>query len=549
MLLSKFAPAVSGGESQVITGDRKLNPTVWDSANSSPITNYLSTTGGPPTGSYSTAGTLKSVWDGYTLYLGVTVLDNTPSNLTALENSTQRLTSPGTGAWNQFDAVGFNIDFMDDKFDKWSLDDGFIKVSRSGKLASGRMNDSGNDTGTGDETWADPFGQPEAREFTDRIKDWGAYENSGGGYTAWLAVEIWSGADPKNGNDFGFDVFIQDSPSNNAARTGVTFWSHENNGYRFNNREGTLDWGTVVLTGHTAGTNSDFARSDWMLTNPIRWAKGDAFVAGSLTVEGWWPITSTGAPAAYLINLPDTVASSWEPTTWTALQNAVDAGRAKLTIKDSWKRPHVDWSTGITQEEVRTLGQNVEAAIIGLKWADDILGATSQAADVDRLNTLPDPLKFKTDGNFGNGAVIPGITKGAIVQNAEDWALRQREIKALAALYEYGPIPDAPASHSVVIQSTPAVPAHWEHPGWWIVGGLPSLVDARLAAYTLSATYNYSGIEHASWDGTPATTIPGITAVPGSKSDSYAISLPTAAQKLANGIAADAAVPIVASFA
>jgi hypothetical protein len=531
--LAKFAPADANGNSTVIGSDRKLNSTAWANANSSPVSNFKhpSNAAGPNAG-YSTEGTLRSLWDGYTLYLAVEVADNTPSNLTALTSTTQRMTSPGNNTWNNFDAVEFDIDFFNDKIDKWELDDGMVKVSRNGKLAGNRLN------GNGDETWADPFGQPEAREFTDRLKDWYAYEITGG-YTVWLAIEIYAGADPQNGMAFGIDVMIQDSPSNNAARSGRTYWSHNTDSYRFNSMDGNLDWGCIVLDGHT-GDNSNFAKSDWMLTNPIRWAKGERWTGAP--GAGWWPPTS----ALYLINLPDTVSASWETASWNRLQQAVTGGQALLTQTDSWGRPHVNWSTA-TQAQVKAAALAVEAAIAGLRWADDILGATD--FDAPRLNTLPDPMVFKTDGNFGNGAQIPGLQsrKGTAVNSYEDWKLRVREIKALAALYEYGPIPDAPKTHSVTIQSTPEVPAHWEHPGWWIVGGQPRLVDVTPAAYSLTATYTYDGTERASWDGTADTKITtGITVNGGTKQDAYTFSFPTEADKQANGITG--AVPVVLSF-
>jgi hypothetical protein len=526
--LAKFAVAESDGTSKVISADRKLNAAVWNTANSASVDTFKNPGGVGPAGTYSTDGTLKSVWDGYTLYLAVEVHDNTPAHLTALQNTTARMTSPGNDSWNNFDAVQFNIDFTNDKLDKGYYC-GMVKVSRNGKLAYNRLN------GTGDETWADNFGEPTAREFNDRLKDWNAYEVDNG-YIVWLAVELYAGADPQNGMDFGFDVAIQDSPADNQSRTGITFWSHNDDTYRVNNMDGNLDWGVIVLTGHTATDNSDFAHSDWMLTNPIRWAKGEGTPS-----TGWWP----PADAQYLINLPDSVADSWTSTTWTVLQNAIAAGKAILTATDDWNRPHVNWST-VTQQEVITKAHAIEAAIMGLRWADDNLGATQY--DADPLFTLPDPLKFKTNGDITPTETIPGMAgkKGTIVQNAEDWALRVREIKALAAIYEYGPIPDAPSSHSVVIQSTPAIPAHWEHPGWWIVGGLPSKVDETPSAYSLTATYTYNGSEGATWDGTPDTKISGLAAQSGTKTDSYTISFPTEADKASVGITGG--VPVVVSF-
>jgi hypothetical protein len=520
---------------EVIKSDKTLNDTTWAAANSSPVNQFKhATNAANAAGGYSTDGTLRSLWDGYTLYLAVTVNDTTPSNLTALTSTTQRMTTVADASWGNFDAVEFDIDFFNDKIDKWELDDGMIKVSRNGKLAGHRLN------GTGDETWADPFSQPEAREFTDRLKDWGAYEVTGG-YVAWLALEIYAGADPQNGMSFGIDVMLQDSPSNDAPRSGRTYWSHRDNSYRFNSMDGNLDWGCIVLTGHTAANNNDFAMSDWMLTNPIRWAKGErwALAPGA----GWWPTVYNGAIANYLINLPDSVAPSWTSASWTAFQNAISAGQALLTQADSWGRPHVNFTT-VSQQQIKTMAQAIEAAIVNLRWADDVLGATE--LDAAPLNTLPDPMVFKTDGDFGGGAVIPGITKGNQVSSWAEWQLRVREIKALASIYEYGPIPDAPKTHSVVIQSTPEVPAHWEHPGWWIVGGLPGKVDITPSAYTLTASYTYDGSEGATWDGTADTKISGLSAIAGSKTDAYAISFPTEAAKQANGITG--AVPVVVSF-
>jgi hypothetical protein len=227
------------------------------------------------------------------------------------------------------------------------------------------------------------------------------------------------------------------------------------------------------------------------------------------------------------------------------LTNAINAGKDKLTVSDDWNRPHVNWST-TTQAEVKILANAVEAAIVNLRWADDNLGATE--FDATALNTLPDPLVFKTNGDITPTETIPGLAgkKGTRVDSYADWQLRVREIKALAALYEYGPIPDAPNTHSVSIQSTPEIPAHWENPGWWIVGGLPSKVDVTPSAYALTATYTYTGTENASWDGTPATKISALKATAGNATNAYTIYLPTEAQKAANNITGPA--PVVVSF-
>jgi hypothetical protein len=527
-------PSGAGGASQVINPDGTLNETVW-SASGAPtatINKYTNAAGtGAAGGTYSTTGYMRSVWDGYTLYVAVQVGDNTPDYLTAVQNSTTRFISSTIA--NQ-DCVEFDIDFFNHKTDKWEIEMGRAKVSRGGKLVGHPL--GGNGTGT----WADPFSEMRAREFTDRVKDWGAYEVSNG-YIAWIALELWSGADPQNGMSVGMDVVISDGPASatGAAPSGLTFWSHDRtSGYRTRDMNGNLDWGAIVLTGHTAPDNSDFSNSDWMLTNPIRWAKGDP----------WWPGTGTSGDTAgpWLINLPDTVESSWTPASWTLLTNAIDAGKAVLTEADKWGRPHVNWAvTG--QAQVKTLAQNMEAAIVTLRWADDPLGATQ--FDAEPLNTLPDPMRFKTDGVFPDGTAIPGLSgrKGTYVQNEADWELRSREIKALAAIYEYGPVPDAPSIHSATAQVASPIPEHWELPPWWVVNGVATKVPATLAtSVSIVATYTYTGAEGASWDGTPATRIPGFTAVAGSASNTYSITFPTAAEKAAGGITGG--VPVMVHF-
>lgn len=539
--LAKFVAADSNGNSQVIGADRKLNATVWNFTGSQISNRKHANDAADAPATYTTTGTLKSVWDGYTLYLAVEVNDTSVSNLAALQSTTERMTLVADNQWGNFDAVEFDIDFFNDKIDKWELDDGMIKVSRNGKLAGHPLN--GSDATGG--TWFDPFSDPRAREFTDRLKDWNAYEKDGGsGYIAWLALEIYEGADPQNGMAFGIDVMIQDSSTDNGFRNGRTYWSHYDNSYRFNSMDGNLDWGCIVLDGHTGNNNSNFAKSDWMLTNPIRWAKGERWANDGS--GGWWPPTG----ADYLINLPDSVSASWIGTSWTGLQNTINAGKAKLTQLDTWNRPHVDWST-TTQAEVKNLANAIESAIVNLRWVDDKLGATELDAPV--TNTLPDPLQFKTNGDITPTETIPGMSakKGTQVQSEADWKLRVREIKALASLYEYGPIPQGPKDNnfSVTIQSTPAVPAHWEHPGWWIVGGQPSKVSEKQAAYALTATYTYDGTEWASWDGTANTRISGLTANTNSgqpQTDSYTIYLPTPEQKAANGISGSS--PVILSF-
>jgi hypothetical protein len=190
VLLSKFVAAENDRSSNgVIAADGRVNEPVWNGASSSAIRNFKHPTSpaDPPEG-YSTEGTTRSVWNGYTLYVAVKVQDSTsaPEN-TQLTSSTDRSTRLQSASWNNFDAVEFDLDFFNDKIDKWELDDGMFKISRSGKLANRLLPDAGQGDSP-DDTWADPLADPRAREFTDRLKDWGAYEVANG-YEVWLAIE------------------------------------------------------------------------------------------------------------------------------------------------------------------------------------------------------------------------------------------------------------------------------------------------------------------------------------------------------------------------
>jgi hypothetical protein len=255
-----------------------------------------------------------------------------------------------------------------------------------------------------------------------------------------------------------------------------------------------------------------------MLTNPIRFAKGDIFT----------PVTHR--------NLADSMADSWTLESWTALTNAITDGRSILTQTDGWGLPHVNWSV-TTMAEVKVKAQAVEAGIVNLRWADDPTGATEYDAEV--LNTMPDPFKFKTD------LYKP---KGSYVQNAADWELRAREIRYLASVLEYGPIPDPPSSHTVTVTSTPPIPVHWELPPWYIVGGLPSKVAATPGTYSFTPSFTYTGAESATFDGTADTRIAGFNAMPGTRSTNYTISYPSPSQKATAGLAPNEPVAVMLSY-
>ncbi|MDR0707601.1 MAG: hypothetical protein LBF60_06975, partial [Treponema sp.] len=463
-----------------ITVDGNLNEGIWAQAASSNIANFKHATNAEDADSGAT-GTVKSVWDGYTLYIAVDVTDATPANLTLLENDGQggspyvdpTITPKSNGAYaiteamdystyqtppynSRFDNVEFAVDFWNDKQDKWADDDGLFAVSRSGKL----VYDSSD--GFGDEgTYASVFASPDAREYNDRIKAYAATEKSdGSGYTIELAFQIY-GAKPANGTAFGVDVMISDAPLDNTARTSRTYWSHKDNSYRFSSRDGNLDWGAIVLNGYDG--QSAFAKSDWMLANAIRWV--DANLPGT---EGY---AGTGT----------SVGNNWSEATWTALSNAVKAGRDLLT-EDGGK--HV--AAAITQEEIKTKAQAIEAAIAGLIAADDPLGAT--AMDYPVTNTLPDPLVFKT--NF------EGKTPGDVVASADDWVKRAEEIRKLASIYEYGPKPGAPASVTVTkVSGLAGSGPHWEPAPWYYPNRPPMQVASSSASYAVETTITYNGSE------------------------------------------------------
>jgi hypothetical protein len=371
----------------------------------------------------------------------------------------------------RFDNVEFALDFWNDKQDKWADDDGLFAISRSGKL----VYDNSGGFGTDEGTYASVFASPDAREYNDRVKAYAVKEKSGGaGYTVELALQIY-GAKPANGTGFGVDVMISDAPADDTTRTSRTYWSHKDNSYRFSSRDGNQDWGAIVLTGHDG--QIAFAKSDWMLTNAIRWV--DANLPGT---DGY-----AGAGT--------TVAGNWKPEAWTALSNAVKTGRALLTADGG---AHV--ADSVTQAEIKTKAQAIEAAIAGLVAADDPLGATAMTYPV--TNTLPDPLVFKTD-------LISDKKPGDVVANAADWEKRAEEIRLLASIYEYGPKPGSPADVTVTaVTGAPGFGPHWEPAPWYYPNRPPMAVSSSPASYAIDSTITYAGTE--------ASVPEGVTPVAGS---------------------------------
>ncbi|MDR1588508.1 MAG: hypothetical protein LBS57_13725 [Treponema sp.] len=473
VLESKFTAAA-------ITVDGNFDEGIWAQAAASQIRNFKD----PVNAANATAGatgTVKSVWDGYTLYIAVDVTDATPANLTILENNgtggtytDPTVTPKSNGAYaimeamdwstyqtppynGKFDNVEFAVDFWNDKQDKWADDDGLFAISRSGKLvydSSGGFGDEG--------TYASVFASPDAREYNDRIKAYAVTEKAGGaGYTVELALQIY-GAKPANGTAFGVDVMISDAPANDTARTSRTYWSHKDNSYRFSSRDGNQDWGAIVLTGHDG--QAALVKSDWMLANAIRWV--DANLPGTQGYAG------TGT----------SVAANWSTATWTALSNAVKTGRDLLT-EDGGK--HV--AASVSQADIKDKAQAIEGAIASLVAADDPLGATAMSAPI--TNTLPDPLVFKTK-------LIAGKNPGDVVANAADWAKRVEEIRLLASIYEYGPKPGAPSSVTVTrVTGAPGFGPHWEPAPWYYPNRPPMQVSSSPASYAVETTITYAGTE------------------------------------------------------
>ncbi|MDR2742849.1 MAG: CBM9 family sugar-binding protein [Treponema sp.] len=492
-----------------ITVNGDLSEGIWSQAASSEIKNYKHGTNSEDVSSGAT-GTVKSVWDGYTLYIAVDVTDTTPANLTLLENNGQggtpyidpTVTPKSNGAYaimevmdwttyltppynGRFDNVEFAIDFWNDKQDKWADDDGLFAISRSGKLvydSSGGFGDEG--------TYASVFASPGAREYNDRIKAYAVTEKPGGsGYTVELALQIY-GAKPANGTGFGVDVMISDSPANNTARTSRTYWSHKDNAYRFSSRDGNLDWGAIVLTGHPNDQDpSDFKKSDWMLTNAIRWV--DVNLPGT---DGY---AGTGT----------SVAANWSTGTWTALNNAVKTGRGLLTVGG-----HV--ADSVPQEEIKTKAQAIEAAIASLIAADDPLGATAMNYPI--TNTLPDPLVFKTD-------LVSGKKPGDVVASATDWEKRAEEIRLLASIYEYGPKPGTPQVKVTKVSGAPGFGSHWEPAPWYYPNRPPMQVASSPASYAIESTISYAGTE--------ASVPEGVTPLAGSANITFNLYKPGAERK------------------
>ncbi|MDN4504010.1 sugar-binding protein [Alteromonadaceae bacterium BrNp21-10] len=284
----------------------------------------------------NTHGTIRSVWDGRTLYMFVEVNDDTPSL-----NPT--LPAWGASSATNFDGVEFALDFWNDKIDKFEDDDGLFTISRDGKLTY--LPNGGVINHQSVHAFRD------GREYSNRIKDF-AVTSTAQGYTVELAIEIY-GAPLQNGTSFGIDVMIGDAPQDNTNRNARVYWSHQDNSYRASSPDGNVDWGTVTLEGWNG--SDAFAFSNWNLTNPIRWAES--------------------------ISLPKGV---WIESTETELNAALTEGHATLNAV-------ANATNQAAQSSIDASAARVEQAIAGLRWADT---RYPDPMDLPSLFTLPNPWTF-----------------------------------------------------------------------------------------------------------------------------------------------------------
>jgi hypothetical protein len=390
-------------------------------------------------------GTFKSLWDGPVLYFSVDVNDTTPSNSSIVDsgNGTYSATANAAGEnffranqlsvateadmWNPaytppyFDGVEFRFDLWNQKLDT-DHSTSIFWISRSGSLAFSIVNE-GIPTYGGVDLWE---GSP---EFTNRIKNWTAKARVGDnpattavetdyplGYTVQVAIEI-GGTAQENGMAVALDVCIGDSPSDEAERTSRAYWSHYDNTYTYNvatnqDMNRSLDWGSIVLDGGS-GTAA-FAKSDWLLRNYIRW----------IEAENKTPFDANNPPQYLPKNIaspPDGTVNPWTTLSWTALTNALNAGKTLLE------------NDARTQAQIDTATIALEDALFGLIRSDAATkGFNGNPYDLKIQNTLPDPFTFVKDGKA--------------VATKTEWAARRAEILDLAQYYEYGYIPNKPAT-------------------------------------------------------------------------------------------------------
>lgn len=362
--------------------------TVWNQATAYPIANAYGTTNyNAPTAACNAQPTLRALWDGAKLYVMVSVAD---------PNVVGGVASNGA-------AVEFWIDHFNDKVQKFEEDDGMFDISAP-NVSTGAVGVSANGTNAGDNIYPN---------LTDRYL--AAYKSAlqkdaGGNVTGYNVEFSWYIGDhvsalgnhaSLNGSTIGFDttVYVADNGSS-TARTCRIMLSPSTADRTTNNNQ---PWGTITLTGYTAGTSPAMALDTFMLNTNIGAANKAAF--GNVLP----PVTNKATWAAAYPNI-------W--TDLTALNTALTAAQTAQSATD--------------QNTIDNATIALDAAIKGLKRKGPYPnggGPYPDPYDLPSVNYLNDPFTFMD---------------GTKVKSRADWDRRRQEIKSIAQYYEFGWVPPTP---------------------------------------------------------------------------------------------------------
>lgn len=393
-----------------------------------------------------TKGTVRSVWDGRTLYIFVDVTDRTPaynSGYKGLDKDEpvgdgdlydfERLKSGASEGWHRpggyykGDAVEFALDFWNDKVAKFQDDDGLFSITRDGYLTYYKDSMIKNHSSV--------HACRENREYSNRIKAWAAREKEdGSGYCVELALELYAWdweydeegflrafeSPIKNGHRYGIEITIGDSLSDDSERAARVCWSHCDNDLPLGSRDFNADWGEIILDGWRG---EPFRFNDWNLRNAIRYVE-----SGSLQKGVWNQETQKKL---------DEALSEAKNTAGSADQAEVDAAAAELI-----------------------------RALYGLRRAD---AAYQDPLDLKACFTLPNIFEFYS---------------GTPVRSKEDWAKRREEILDLAQFYEYGYKPAPP--DRLVVDSVAFVSEN--------VFSWASMGNESVSFYKISVTVTYGDV-------------------------------------------------------
>lgn len=352
-------------------------------------------------GNTTTGGTVRSLWDGRTLYIFVDVTDSTPAYNGAYRGMSKEVPigdgdsfdfgNPGggfkSGTYSKGDAVEFSLDFWNDKTAKFQDDDGLFSITRDGYLTFYKEPMIKNHSSV--------HADRENREFSNRIKAWAAREKEdGSGYCVELALELYAWdweydengflkpfeCPIKNGNRYGLDIMIGDAPGDDCDRTVRVYWSHRDNSLPFSSRDFNADWGEIELTGWKG---ESFRFNNWNLLNAISYVQSDSLQKGV-----WSPETQRELDEA--------------------LYNAVAAAGSE------------------NRDEADAAAARLIKAVCALRR---VKGKYPDPLDLRACFTLPNPYEF---------------FDGRPVRTREDWRERRREILDMAQYYEYGCKPPPP---------------------------------------------------------------------------------------------------------